>query len=126
MDTPTPLVVVIEDDAAERKALGRVLRAGGFATAAYSSAEEFRALPPAQAPLCLVLDVRLGGMSGLDLQRMLRAEGSTLPVIIVTAHDDPEIHSEAERLGCSAYLRKPFEGRALLALLRSWLPSNDH
>jgi FixJ family two-component response regulator len=122
VETSIPLVVVIEDDAAERKALGRVLRAGGFATAAYASAEEFQAFPPAQRPLCLVLDVRLGGMSGLDLQRMLNAERSTLPVIVVTAHDDPGIRSEAERLGCRAYLRKPFEGRALLELLRSWLP----
>jgi FixJ family two-component response regulator len=119
--TSDTLVVVIEDDAAERKALGRVLRAGGFTTAAYASAEEFRASPPSNAPLCLVLDVRLGGMSGLDLQRTLRAEGSTLPVIVVTAHDDPEIQSEAERLGCRAYLRKPFEGRTLLELLRSWI-----
>jgi FixJ family two-component response regulator len=119
VDASVPLVVVIEDDAAERKALGRVLRAGGFESAAYASAEEFRASPPAQSPLCLVLDVRLGGMSGLDLQRMLRAEGSTLPVIVVSAHDDAELRSEAHRLGCRAYLRKPFAGRTLLELLRS-------
>jgi FixJ family two-component response regulator len=123
VETSTPLVVVIEDDAAERKALGRVLRAGGFATAAYASAEEFQAFPPARRPICLVLDVRLGGMSGLDLQRRLNAESSTVPVIVVTAHDDPGIRSEAERLGCRAYLRKPFEARSLLELLRSWLPS---
>ena len=121
MEASPPLVVVIEDDAAERKALGRVLRAGGFASAAYASANEFRASPPSRAPFCLVLDVRLGGMSGLDLQRALKDEGSTLPVVVVTAHDDPDIRSEAQRLGCRAYLNKPFEGRALLELLRSWL-----
>jgi FixJ family two-component response regulator len=115
---PRPsLVVVIEDDADERTALGRVLRVGGFEVSSYASAEEFLASPPAGA-LCLLLDVQLEGRSGLDLLRALRAEGSNLPVIVNSVRDDAESLREAEQLGCLAYLPKPFSGRALVSLLR--------
>lgn len=117
MILPT-LVVVVEDDADERVALGRVLRIGGYEVIGYASAEEFLASPPLR-PLCLLLDMQLAGMSGLELLRTLRADGSTLPVIVITAGDDARWREEAERLGCTAYLRKPFQGRALVALIRS-------
>ena len=66
----------------------------------------------------MLLDVHLGGMSGLELQRRLRKEGSTLPVIIITAFDDPRSREQAERLGCVAYLRKPCEATTILGYLR--------
>jgi FixJ family two-component response regulator len=114
-----PLVVVIEDDRATLKALGRVLRAGGFETAAYSSAEEFLATPPTQHPLCLVVDVQLGRMSGLELQRRLRASAPTLPVIVMTAFEDPRVRAEAQRLGCAGFLDKSADIEDLLNLLRT-------
>jgi FixJ family two-component response regulator len=110
-------IVVIEDDADQRTALGRVLRAGGFEVSSYPSAENFLA-SPMPAALCLVIDVQLEGMSGLDLLHWLRAAGSRLPVIMITASDDDDVHRKARQLGCVAYLRKPFPGRALVALLR--------
>jgi FixJ family two-component response regulator len=113
-----PLVVVIEDDPASQKTLARVLRAGGYDAATYDSAEEFLASPPRSSPIGLLLDVHLGGMSGLDLQRRLRKEGSTLPIIIITAFDDARSRDQAERLGCVAYLRKPCEAETILSLLR--------
>src|SRR5262245_23079405 len=113
-----PLVVVIEDDIASQKTLARVLRTGGFEAATYSSAEEFLSSPPPAPPMGLLLDVHLGGMSGLDLQRRLRKEGSTISVIIITAFDDSRTREEAERLGCVAYLRKPCEAETILELLR--------
>lgn len=113
-----PLVVVIEDDSVSQKTLARVLRAGGYEAALYASAEEFLSSPPGSSPLGLLLDLHLGGMSGLDLQRRLRSEGSTVPVIIITALDDSRSREEAERLGCVAYLRKPCEAETILALLR--------
>ena len=112
-----PLVVVIEDDPASQKALARVLRAGGYEPETYASAEEFLSSPPDSVPIGLLLDVHLGGMSGLDLQRRLRNQGSTLPVIIITAFDDAWSREEAEELGCVAYLRKPCEAETILALL---------
>jgi FixJ family two-component response regulator len=119
-----PLVVVVEDDPGSRKTLARVLRAGGYEAAIYTSAEEFLSSPPESAPLGLLLDLHLGGMSGLDLQRRLRNGGSTVPVIIITAFDDSRIRAQAERLGCVAYLRKPCEAKTILALLSSLVDDN--
>lgn len=116
--TSPPLVVVIEDDSASQKTLARVLRAGGFDAAIYASAEEFLASPPRSSPIGLLLDIHLGGMSGLDLQRQLKRNGSTMPVIIITAFDDARSREQAERLGCVAYLRKPCEAETILAVLR--------
>jgi FixJ family two-component response regulator len=113
------LVVVVEDDPGSRKTLARVLRAGGYEAAMYASAEEFLSSPPTSTPLGLLLDVHLGGMSGLDLQRRLKLEGSTVPVIIITAFDDARSRKEAEELGCVAYVRKPCEAETILTLLRS-------
>ena len=119
-----PLVAVVEDDPASQKTLARVLRAGGYEAALYASAEEFLSSPPQSSPIGLLLDVHLSGMSGLDLQRRLRNEGSTIPVIIITAFDDARSREQAERAGCVAYLRKPCEAETILALLRQ-LPHGE-
>jgi FixJ family two-component response regulator len=119
LTTSSPLVVLIDDDANERKALGRVLRAGGFLVALYASAEEYLASPPAERPVCLLLDVQLEGMSGLDLQEQLSARESTIPVIVITASDDQRTRERAEDAGCIAFLQKPFRGRLLLDVVRS-------
>jgi FixJ family two-component response regulator len=116
-----PLVVVIEDDAGERLAIGRLLSAGGFAPAPYASAEEFLAAPPDEAPLCLLLDIHLRGMTGLDLQDRLNASGATIPIIVITASSDARLQTRAETAGCAAFLRKPFESHVLLDTLRSRL-----
>jgi FixJ family two-component response regulator len=114
-----PLVVVIEDDIASQKTLARVLRTGGYEAATYASAEDFLSSPPQSMPIGLLLDVHLGGMSGLDLQRRLKEEGSTLPIIIITAFDDARSRQQAERLGCVAYLRKPCAAETILTLLHT-------
>jgi FixJ family two-component response regulator len=114
-----PLVVVVDDDLGVLKAFGRVLRAAGFDAATYSSAEEFLTAPPPRRVHCLVLDVQLGGMSGLDLQRHLRAHGSPLPIIIVTAFDDDEVRGEARAAGCAGYFDKQTDVDVLLDLIKS-------
>lgn len=119
MLTPRAMVVVVDDDHAVLKAMARLLRAGGFDPVAYSSAEQFLASPPDQLPVCLVLDVRLGGMSGLDLHRRLRTLGSSLSVIVMTAVDDDAVRREAHELGCAAFLTKDTEADVLLNLIQT-------
>jgi FixJ family two-component response regulator len=113
-----PLVVVIEDDPASQKTLARVLHAGGFEPAVYSCAEEFLTSRPEAAAIALLLDLHLGGMSGLELQDQLKKEGSSVPVIVITGFDDDRSRERAEQLGCVAYLRKPCEAETILTLLR--------
>ncbi len=122
MTKPTPagpLVVVVEDDPASRKSLERVLHVGGFDAAMFASAEEFLSSTRDSSAIGMLLDLQLPGLSGVDLQRRLRREGSTLPIIVITANVDTRIREEVERLGCLAYLSKPCDGRTILALLRS-------
>jgi FixJ family two-component response regulator len=114
-----PTVVVVDDDLAIRTAVGRVLRAGGFVPVSFASAEEFLAASPRVLPICFVVDIHLGAMSGLDLQRLLKAGGSTVPVIVTTAFDEPHFRDEATRNGCLAYLPKGSDADVLLDLLRS-------
>ena len=110
----SPLVYVIDDDASLLRALRRLLGAGGFRVCTFSSAEEFlKSERP--APACLVLDVHLGGLSGLDLQERLIAAGRRIPVVFITAHDDAVTRERARRIGAIDYLRKPFNDESLLA-----------
>ena len=115
-----PLVAVVEDDFRTSKALSRVLRAGGFDSILYSSAEDYLASPPARPPTCLLLDVQLGGMSGLDLQRELNARGSTVPVVLMTEFDEERVREEALRIGCAGYLDKTADIDVLLELIKSF------
>jgi FixJ family two-component response regulator len=107
-------VAVVDDDDSFSRAIGRLLRAAGFEPLVHSSAEAFLQDTTHAAADCLVLDIHLGGMSGLDLRRHLTGLGRTTPVIFVTAHDEPKIREEARQVGCSAYLCKPVPGKLLL------------
>jgi FixJ family two-component response regulator len=110
------VVAVIEDDAVERRALGRVLTLAGFEPALFDSAETYLASPPDHAH-CLIIDVHLTGMSGIDLQRKLRAEQSTVPIIIMTGNRSDVIRERAVHAGCAAFLRKPVNANTILDLL---------
>jgi FixJ family two-component response regulator len=116
-EATSALVAVIEDDAPSLVAMGRLLRAGGFETSLFPSAEAFISAPPARTPLCLILDVNLDGMSGIDLQQHLRETGSALPIIVTTGRHDNAIRDRAEATGCTAFLWKPFAPTTLLALI---------
>jgi FixJ family two-component response regulator len=119
------LVAVIEDDNVSRAALGRLLRAGGFDPALFDSAETFIAARPDRPWLCLIVDVQLTGMSGIDLQRRLRGEGSKVPIIITTGNRGDLIRERAEQAGCEAFLWKPVSPDGLLAVLAS-IESHSH
>ena len=112
-------VAVIEDDDSARSALGRLLQAGGFEPELFDSAESFIDARPAGAWLCLIVDVQLTGMSGIDLQERLRAEGSGVPVIVISGNRADMIRERAQLAGCAAFLLKPFSGSIILSLLGS-------
>ena len=113
------LVGVIEDDDVSRHALGRLLLAGGFEPALFDSAETFIASPPQRAFFCLIVDVHLTGMSGIDLQDRLRGQGSDVPVIMTTGDRRETIRARAERAGCTAFLWKPFSPDVILDVLEA-------
>ena len=111
-------IVVVEDDAGMSKAIARLLRAAGFQPVSFASAEELLQTEAADSAACLVLDIHLPGLSGLELRRLLVTSGRAKPVIFITGQDEAPLRDEARRLGC-AYFRKPFEGSALLAAIRA-------
>jgi FixJ family two-component response regulator len=106
-------VFVVDDDESVRKALRRLLRANGFEVMTFGSAEDFLASGRVQTGGCIVLDIRLSGMSGLDLYEELASSGSDYPVIFITAHDNPQWRESAMGMGAVGYLRKPFDEQAL-------------
>jgi FixJ family two-component response regulator len=117
--TSTPFhVAVVDDDASLRLSLGRLLRAAGMRSVSYGSAEAFLADTAQPRFDCLVLDVQLGGMSGIELGLWLTAEGDPPPIIFVTAYDDAETRGRAERAGCAAYFRKTDDGSGVLEAIR--------
>ena len=108
------LVAVVDDDPSMLRACEDLLDAHGFATKVFASAEEFLDRGAAAQFDCLLLDIDLGGMSGITLRRRLEASGSMVPVIFMTALDDEATRREALQAGCTAYLRKPFAARQLI------------
>jgi FixJ family two-component response regulator len=107
------VVAVIEDDSSFRRALRRLLGLRGFLTEGFASAEEFLQSPETAAE-CLVLDIHLGGMSGLELQSALAANSVPLPIIFITAFDNPSTQERARKAGAAAYLQKPFDDQTLI------------
>ncbi len=111
-------IAVVDDDESIRRALYRLLRSAGLAVATFASAHEFLEAVRRQVFACLVLDVYMGRMSGLDLAERLASEGHRLPIVLITAHDDERIRERAHRIGVSAYLRKPMDAQVLLDAVR--------
>ena len=114
----TLYVAVVDDDEGFCRSLGRLLRAAGMQPITYSSAEAFLADRKRPQFDCLVLDVQLGGMSGIELGRRLAGEGHHAPFIYMTAHDLPETRAGAEAAGCAAFFRKTDPGADVLDAIR--------
>jgi FixJ family two-component response regulator len=107
-------VFVVDDDASVRKSLGRVITSAGYAMELFASAQEFLACPPPTGPCCLVLDVRMPGITGLDLQKTLAEAVHRVPVVFVTGHGDISMSVTALKGGAVDFLTKPFDRKALL------------
>jgi FixJ family two-component response regulator len=111
-------VAIVDDDASVCKALSRLLSAAGISPISYQSAEGFLADDISADPDCLILDIQLGGMSGLELQKSLASIGPEIPIVFITAHDEPEFVEQASRQGCVAYLRKTDPAQLVLDAVR--------
>src|ERR1700756_390390 len=112
-----PWIAVVDDDPSVLKALTRLLRIRSFAAKTYGSALEFLASLPGEKPDCLIVDLQMPGMSGLELHQYLAGRGIEIPTIIITAHDEGDARQRCELAGTAGYLLKPIEDTALLAAI---------
>ena len=111
---PDEIVYVVDDDASVRRALSRLIRSVGLPVETFPTAQAFLDAPPRDQPACLVLDVRLPGRSGLDLQSTLREAGNPLPIVFITAHGSVSTSVQAMKGGAVDFLQKPFNDQDLL------------
>jgi len=119
MTSGSPVVFVVDDDSAVRDSLRRLITSVGFMVEVFPSAQAFMRARRADAPGCLVLDVRLPGLSGLDLQRELADTDAALPIIFLTGHGDIPMSVRAMKAGAVEFLTKPFREQDLLDAIRS-------
>ena len=117
------VVAIVDDQAALREATENLLKSAGLKAVSFASAEDFLQATPLDGAGCLILDVRLPGMSGLELQQRLAADGIHVPIVFITAQEDSDgqMRAQALRSGALAFLRKPFSDEDLLNAVRSAL-----
>jgi FixJ family two-component response regulator len=125
MSDPDPIVFVVDDDPSIRDALTSLLRSVGLGVETFGSAQAFLRHPRPNASGCLVLDVRLPGLSGLDLQRELAAAEMTMPIIFITGHGDIPMTVQAMKAGAVEFLTKPFRDQDLLDAIAQAI-ARDH
>jgi FixJ family two-component response regulator len=111
---PTKIVAVVDDDPEMREAAAALLSAFGYGTETFASAEAFLIAAATSQARCLVTDIQLGDISGIELVHQLAADGYNYPTIFITAHDDEWIRRKVEAAGCVALLIKPFRSNVLI------------
>ena len=116
-----PCISIVDDDVSVREALKSLLESAGFKAEVFASADDFLNSSPLQDTGCLILDVWMPGMGGLELQSALSAAGNPVPIIFITAHDDKDMRSRALKAGAIDFLHKPFSEEALLNGIHSAL-----
>lgn len=117
MSASEPLISIVEDDESLRLAVVGLVRSLGYRTLAFGSAEAFLAADQARTSDCVVTDIQMPGISGIELKQKLAAEGVAVPVIMVTARTEPALHERAMASGAFCLLKKPFTADALIACL---------
>jgi FixJ family two-component response regulator len=119
------VIAVVDDEESVRKAVVRVLCAAGFPARGFASGNEFLNSWHFDRPDCLVLDLQMPGLSGMEVQQALNRAGANFPVIIITAHDAPSVREESLGYGAAAYLCKPLDVRALLQAVTRAVGATD-
>jgi FixJ family two-component response regulator len=117
------VVAIVDDDESVRSALQGLMKAVGLPARAFASAEEFLESGEQQETGCLIADIRMPGMSGLELQASLNADDCRIPIIFITAHGDEKMRMQALRAGAVEFVAKPFDDEALVASVRAALES---
>ena len=125
MSTENATVFVVDDDASVRKALARSIEAAGLNVKTFASAREFLAQGPHESPGCLVLDVRMPGLSGLDLQAELNSRNVQTPIIFITGHGDIPVTVKAMKGGAVDFLPKPFNVKGLLRVIQEAIEKDE-
>jgi FixJ family two-component response regulator len=120
-NSEAPLVSIVDDDASVRSSAGRLLRSSGLRAEAFASAEEFLQSEFLGQTACVLLDVRMNGMSGLALQQQLLKAGRQIPIVFLSAHATEDEEARALRAGAAGFLRKPVSKEALFGALRAVL-----
>ena len=113
-DVP-PIVFVVDDDISVRESLEALIRCAGWRAETFASAREFLARPRVPAPSCLICDVTLPDLNGLELQKVVAADGFDMPIVFITGYDDASVTTQAMKAGAVEFLTKPFGDDALLA-----------
>jgi FixJ family two-component response regulator len=131
MSDTDAIVIIVDDDASFRRSTERLVSAAGFTVLTFASAKEFLRSTLPDAAVCLALDVRMPGLSGLDLQRQLSGLGLRIPIVFMTGHGDIPMSVEAMKAGAVEFLTKPFHGRSLLeaidqAIARAHIVRAEH
>ena len=115
------MVAIVDDDRSVQRAVNDLLESAGLSAWCFGSAEEFLESDERKPTACLVADIRMPGMSGLELQAKLKAEGSRIPIIFITAHGDAKMKMQAMKAGAVDFLSKPFDDEVLLDEVRAAL-----
>src|SRR4051812_27631284 len=121
MPDATPIVFVVDDDVSVRESLELLIGTAGWQPETFGSAQQFLARPRVLVPSCLILDVRLPGLNGLELQKRVSAGRSGMPIIFITGYGDVPMTVEAMKAGAVEFLTKPFEEHVLLSAIRQAL-----
>ena len=119
MSQPAPIVFVVDDDVSVRESLELLIRCAGWQAETFASAQEFLSRPRVLAPSCLVLDVGLPDLNGLDLQKRVAVDRTDMPIIFITGHGDVPMTVQAMKAGAVEFLTKPFGDEVLLSAIRS-------
>jgi FixJ family two-component response regulator len=126
MTAAAPLVLVVDDDPSVRKSLSRLLASADYAVETFASATEFLARGPHPGPCCLVLDVKMPGLTGIQLQEMLTAAGRRMSIVFVSGHADVPTSVKAMKAGAVDLLTKPVDVRDLIAAIRRAMTRDEH
>jgi FixJ family two-component response regulator len=125
MSHATPLVFVVDDDISVRESLELLIRHAGWTPETFASAQEFLSRPRVRVPSCLILDLTLPGLNGLQLQEIVAADRSDMPIIFITGHGDVPTTVQAMKAGAVEFLTKPFSDDVLLGAIQSALERSD-